>query len=61
MISPAFEICVLMYVYPKFERDPSSLSRVITNYISDALAVALSVNRNPLVLTLSPSSLLLKN
>ena len=42
-ISPAFVICVLMYVYPKFERDPSSTSQVIANYISVALVVALSV------------------
>ena len=40
---PAFVICVLMYVYPKFERDPSSTSQVIADYISVALAVALSV------------------
>ena len=42
-ISPAFVICVLMYVYTKFERDPSSTSQVIANYISVAFAVALSV------------------
>ena len=44
MISPAFLICVLMYVDPKFERDPYSTSKVIANYILGvALAVALSV------------------
>ena len=34
-------MCV--YVYHKFERDPSITSQVIANYISVALAVALSV------------------
>ena len=31
-ISHAFVIGVLMYVYPKFERDPSSNSEVKANY-----------------------------
>ena len=44
-ISTACVICVLMYVYPKFERDPSSTSQVIANYISVELAVALSIKQ----------------
>ena len=43
MIFTEFVICVLIYVYLKFERDPSSTSQVIGNYISDTSAVALSV------------------
>ena len=42
-ISHAFVICVLMCVYPKFERDPFSTSQVIANYIIVAFAVALGV------------------
>ena len=43
MILPSFIICVLIYVNPKFERDPSSTYQVIANYISVAVAVAFSV------------------
>ena len=42
-ISSACVICVLMYVYTKFERDPFSTSQVIANSISVALAVTLSI------------------
>ena len=43
MIFPQFVIYVLIYVYPKFQKDLSITSQEIANYISVALAVALSV------------------
>ena len=43
MISPQFVIYVLIYDYLKFRTDPSITSQEIANYISVALAVALSV------------------
>ena len=43
MIFPQFVIYVLIYDYLKFRKDPSITSQEIANYISVALAVALSV------------------
>ena len=43
MIFPQFAIYVLMYDYLKLRKDPSITSQEIANYISVALAVALSV------------------
>ena len=43
MIFPQFVIYVLIYNYLKFRKDPSITSQEIANYISVALAVALSV------------------
>ena len=43
MIFPQFVIYVLIYNYLKFRNDPSITSQEIANYISVALAVALSV------------------
>ena len=43
MIFPKFIIYVLIYDYLKFRTDPSITSQEIANYISVALAVALSV------------------
>ena len=40
---PQFVIYVLIYDYLKFRKDPSITSQEIANYISVALAVALSV------------------
>ena len=40
---PHFVIYVLIYDYPKFRKNPSITSQEIANYISVALAVALSV------------------
>ena len=40
---PQFVVYVLIYDYLKFRKDPSITSQEIENYISDALAVALSV------------------
>ena len=44
MIFPQFVIYVLMYNYLDFRKDPSITSQEIANYISVALAVALSVH-----------------
>ena len=44
MIFPQFVIYVLIYNYLKFRKDPSITSQEIANYISVALAVALSVD-----------------
>ena len=38
-----FVLHVLIYDYLKFRKDPSIISQEISNYISVALAVALSV------------------
>ena len=43
MIFPQFVIYVLIDDYLKFRKDPSITSQEIANYISVALAVALSV------------------
>ena len=43
MIFPQFIMYVLIYDYLKFRTDPSITSQEIANYISVALAVALSV------------------
>ena len=43
MIFPQFVMFVLIYDYLKFRKDPSITSQDIANYISVALAVALSV------------------
>ena len=43
MIFPQFVIYVLIYNYLKFRKEPSITSQEIANYISVALAVALSV------------------
>ena len=43
MIFSQFVIYVLKYDYLKFRKDPSVTSQEIANYISVALAVALSV------------------
>ena len=43
MIFPQFIIYVLIYDYLKFRKGPSITSQEIANYISVALAVALSV------------------
>ena len=43
MIFPQFVIYMLIYDYLKFRKDPSITSQEIVNYISVALAVALSV------------------
>ena len=43
MIFPQFVIYVFIYDYLKLRKDPSITSQVIANYISVALAVALSV------------------
>ena len=43
MIVPQYVIYVLIYDYQKFRKDPSITSQEIANYISVALAVALSV------------------
>ena len=43
MIFPQYVIYVLIYDYLKFRKDPSITSKEIANYISVALAVALSV------------------
>ena len=43
MIFPQFIIYVLIYDYLKFRTDPSITSQEIADYISVALAVALSV------------------
>ena len=45
MIFPQFVIYLLIYDYLKFRKDPSITSQEIANYISVALAVALSVFR----------------
>ena len=45
MIFPQFVIYVLIGDYLKFRKDPSITSQEIANYISVALAVALSVDR----------------
>ena len=45
MIFPQFVIYVLIYDYLKFRKDLSFTSQEIANYISVALAVALSVYR----------------
>ena len=45
MIFPQFVIYVLIYDYLKFRKDPSIPSQEIANYLSVALAVALSVDR----------------
>ena len=45
MIFPQFVIYVLIYEYLKFRKDLSITSQEIANYISVALAVALSVCR----------------
>ena len=42
MIFPQFAIYVLIYDYLKFRKDPSITSQEIANYLSVALAVALS-------------------
>ena len=44
MFFPQFVIYVLIYDYLKFRKDPSITSQEIANYISVALAVALSVH-----------------
>ena len=44
MIFPQFVIYVLIYNYLKFRKDPSITSQEIANYLSVALAVALSVD-----------------
>ena len=44
MIFPQFFIYVLIYDYLKFRKNPSITSQEIANYISVALAVALSVD-----------------
>ena len=46
MIFPQFVIYVLMYNYLEFRKDPSITSQEIANYISVALAVALSVDNH---------------
>ena len=43
MIFSEFVLYVLIYVCPKFRKDPSITSQAIANYISVELAVALSV------------------
>ena len=43
MIFPLFVIYVLIYEYLKFRKDLSIASQEIANYLSVALAVALSV------------------
>ena len=43
MILPQYVIYVLIYDYLKFRKDPPITSKEIANYISVALAVALSV------------------
>ena len=43
---PQFVIYVLIYDYLKFKKDPAITSKEITNYISVALTVALSVYAN---------------
>ena len=43
MMLPQYVIYVLIYDYLKFRKDPSIASKEIANYISVALAVALSV------------------
>ena len=43
MIFSEFVLYVLIYVYTKFRKDPSITSQAIANYLSVALAVALSV------------------
>ena len=48
MIFPQFVIYVLIYDYLKFRKDPSITSQEIANYISVALALALSVLRKRL-------------
>ena len=45
MIFPQYVIYVLIYDYPEIRKDPSITSKEIANYISVALAVALSVYR----------------
>ena len=45
MIFPQFVIYVLIDNYLKFRKDPSITSQEIVNYISVALAVALSVHK----------------
>ena len=45
MIFPQFVIYVLIYDYLKFRKDPSITSQEIANYLSVALAVALSVEQ----------------
>ena len=45
MILPQFVIYELVYNYPKFRKDPSITFQEIANYISVALAVALSVEK----------------
>ena len=44
MMFPQFVIFVLIYDYLKFRKESSFTSQEITNYISVALAVALSVH-----------------
>ena len=43
MILSQFVICVLIYDYPKFRKDPFITVQEIANFVSVALAVALSV------------------
>ena len=43
MIFPQFDIYVLIYDYLKFRKDLSITSQEIANYLSVALALALSV------------------
>ena len=43
MLFPQFVIYMLIYDYQKFRKDPSITSQEIANYISVALAVALSI------------------
>ena len=43
MIFPQFVTYMLIYDYLEFRKDPSLTSQEIANYISVALAVALSV------------------
>ena len=43
MIFPQYVIYVLIYDYLEFRKDPSITSQEIANYISVAVAVALSV------------------
>ena len=47
MTFPQFIIYVLIYDYLKFRKDPFITSQEIANYISVALAVALSVDMEP--------------